>query len=816
MPSGSVLSVAMVAGAATGVVTPVAGLDLLAAALCAAALALLVAERRGLAAPLGVVALAAAAACEAALARDRALAPPIVKWHEAVAGDVVDVAGTLAADAAPAEGGVRLLIDVAQVRDATGWHRAPGRVQAHVAGAMATEARPAWTAGRRIRAPVSLKVPASYLNPGGPSLRWQALRRPFDLTGAVKSAALVEVERGAWWDEAAAAVRRRVRAAAQTLIAPRSAQAAAIVTAILIGDRAGLTDEVQRRLQSSGTYHVIAISGGNVALLTALCFAALRLILRSPRLPSVITILAVVSYGGIVGGDASVTRAVVAACVYLGAGLAGLVPRAIHVLATVAAVVVIADPLAVIDVGAWLSFGATLGIIVFAGRAANGIARARSQATRSSHVVRAARALARAAVALFAASLAAELALMPISAAVFSRVTVAGLALNFIAIPAMALVQIAGLFTVALSGWWTAGATATAAVAQFAADRLVSSSGLVDIAPWLSWRAPPVAIGWTLAYYAAVAIALRAGRPAARRIAAVVAAISLAVIVTAPGLERHAPVAGRLRLTMVDVGQGDALIAQFPSGHSMIVDTGGTPGPFDIGGRIVTPTAWARGVRRLDWLVLTHGDQDHAGGAASVVSDLAPREIWEGVPVPRHEALRRLRDDARARGTIWRFVRAGRALELGGVTVRARHPPSPEWERQKVRNDDSIVLELQYGDVALLLTGDAGAEFERTVTMESGLPPLRILKVGHHGSRTSTSDQFVETYQPQIALVSVGGGNLFGHPSADVLARLDRAGAQIFRTDRDGAITVETDGRVVQVQTMGGRSWTLTVTRTPS
>jgi competence protein ComEC len=248
----------------------------------------------------------------------------------------------------------------------------------------------------------------------------------------------------------------------------------------------------------------------------------------------------------------------------------------------------------------------------------------------------------------------------------------------------------------------------------------------------------------------------------------------------------------------------------------MIVDTGGTPGPFDIGARVVTPAAWALGVRRLDWLVLTHGDNDHAGGAPSVVADLTPREIWEGVPVPRNEPLRRLHDNARARGTVWRFVRAGQALELGGVTVLARHPAAPEWERQKVRNDDSVVLELRYGDVAMLLTGDAGAEFERTITAESDLPPLRVLKVGHHGSRTSTSDPFVETYQPQIALVSVGRGNLFGHPSPDVLSRLARAGARIFRTDQDGAITVETDGRVVRVLTMSGRSWILSALRTLS
>ncbi len=115
----------------------------------------------------------------------------------------------------------------------------------------------------------------------------------------------------------------------------------------------------------------------------------------------------------------------------------------------------------------------------------------------------------------------------------------------------------------------------------------------------------------------------------------------------------------RLRVTVVDVGQGEAIAVQFPGGRSLLVDTGGTPGPFDIGGRVVTPSLWALGIRRLDWLAITHADLDHIGGARSVLSDLAPREVWEGIPVPRSPDLQRLRADARALGVNWRTVRRG-------------------------------------------------------------------------------------------------------------------------------------------------------------
>jgi competence protein ComEC len=209
----------------------------------------------------------------------------------------------------------------------------------------------------------------------------------------------------------------------------------------------------------------------------------------------------------------------------------------------------------------------------------------------------------------------------------------------------------------------------------------------------------------------------------------------------------------------------------------------------------------------LTWLALTHGDRDHVGGALGVTEDLQPREIWEGIPVPRNVDLARLKRLAADRGIVWRTVRAGARIAIGSLALDTVHPPDPDWERQKVRNDDSLVLRIQYGRVEVLLTGDAGAEFEQRLPDDLSAAPIRILKAGHHGSRTSTSDRLVAAMRPQVALISVGRGNLFGHPAPDVLARLSAAGAQIFRTDRDGAISVETDGVTVRILTALGRRW---------
>jgi competence protein ComEC len=513
------------------------------------------------------------------------------------------------------------------------------------------------------------------------------------------------------------------------------------------------------------------------------------------------------AYGWVVGGEPSVQRAVAAATIYLFARLIGLVPPAVHVLSTVAMLVVAIDPLTVVDVGAWLSFGATLGIVLYARYFADVVFRVFAGfGTRKPRWTFLA--------AVFCATLAAELALLPIGAGVFSRVTLAGLALNFVAIPAMAVVQLAGILAVTLDLFWGAGAAFAARIAGAAASWLVNSSALVDVAPWLSWRVPPPSAIWTAAYYAAWALTLWRGGPRRLRQGCLAAAVvSTLVVMTAPAIGRARPSGGLLRVTTIDVGQGDAIVVQFPTGQSLLVDCGGTPGPFDIGGRVVTPSLWALGIRRLDWLLITHADLDHIGGARSVLVDLLPREVWEGVPVPRSREAQALRADARARGTAWRTVLAGTRLEVGDIAIEVLHPLPPEWERQKVRNDDSVVLRVTYGRVEFLLTGDAGAEFEQRRPAESGTALLRILKVAHHGSRTSSAAAFLDRFRPHAALVSAGRGNLFGHPAPEVLARLTDIGATVFRTDRDAATIVETDGRTVTFRGMTGRTLELRATK---
>jgi competence protein ComEC len=180
--------------------------------------------------------------------------------------------------------------------------------------------------------------------------------------------------------------------------------------------------------------------------------------------------------------------------------------------------------------------------------------------------------------------------------------------------------------------------------------------------------------------------------------------------------------------------------------------------------------------------------------------------VLEGIPVARHSGLQEFHAALTRAGTERQALRAGMQWSAGGTRIRVLHPPEPDWERPAVRNDDSVVIEAVLGDVAMLLTGDIGAEVERRIAPQLTPARIRILKVAHHGSRTSSSAALLDSWRPQYALISAGRGNRFGHPAPDVLRRLEAISARVYRTDRDGQITISTDGNGISIHTfVGGR-----------
>jgi competence protein ComEC len=358
-------------------------------------------------------------------------------------------------------------------------------------------------------------------------------------------------------------------------------------------------------------------------------------------------------------------------------------------------------------------------------------------------------------------------------------------------------------------------------VAHVGAAGLVWSADLVRFAPVVTYRvAPPSWIAVTI-YYSALLIAwlairregLKAGEQGRRtaRAAGFVAAAAAIWILADPRTLVAAGGDGRLHVTFLDVGQGDSAFIVFPAGGTMLVDAGGVSAAssFDIGDRVVAPVIRDAAFRRIDYLALTHGDPDHIGGAASIVREFRPREVWEGIPVPRFEPLTALRVAAQASGARWANVYRGDLVTIDGVEVSARHPDPADWERQRVRNDDSLVLELRWRDVSMLLTGDIGKAVENDVAAATPPARLRVIKVPHHGSLTSSTPAFLRALHPALAIVSAGRANHFGHPVPEVLDRYRAIGAEVFRTDRDGAVMLATDGHVVDVRSFTGRQFTL-------
>jgi competence protein ComEC len=739
-----------------------------------------------------LVGAAAAGASLGATAEARARHPALLAGIERAHGDVLEIRGELAEDAHAGESGVRLRVAVRQLGDQP--HDGRELAALTVIGSLAPARAGEWTAGRTVRVTATLRRPAFYLNPGVPDDRLALARRGLVAVGTVKSGALVAVDgRAGWRAEVSARLRARVRNAMRAHVAPHDATAAAIATAILIGDRAGLDPDLEARLQAAGTYHVIAISGGNIAVLTVAMLGLARLARMPHRAGCLLVSVLLLAHADLVGGGPSVMRATAMAVGYLVLRAVDQSAWSLNALAAAVAALLVLSPLAIVDPGFLLSAGATAAIVVLAGRLA---------------AVVPGGGLRRVAAGIAGASLASEIVLLPVSALFFNRVTLAGLVLNLGAVPLMAVVQVAASLTVAAdavsgSSAWPA---APGLVAAVAARGLVVTSHVVEWWPWLALRVPAphwVATTLYLGAVAAVVASVPGGKGARHRtrarVAAIVAATAGLWILLAPHTWRWPWRAdGLLKVVALDVGQGDATLIEFPDGRRWLVDAGGLPGGgrFDIGARVVAPALWWRGVGRLDRLVLTHGDPDHIGGATAVIDDFRPA-ITEGVPVPAHPALTTLRAHATSRGRPWSGASTGTSWSVGEVAVRAWHPDPPDWERQRVRNDDSIVLELRYRDVSVILPGDIGAEVERALV--SRIPPARrrVLKLAHHGSATSTSAEWLDGLRPQIALVSCGRENRYGHPAPGVLERLRERGIEVRRTDAEGMVVVATDGTKV-------------------
>lgn len=683
--------------------------------------------------------------------------------------------GRLVREPEPTDTGSRLLLDVSRVRRASRsgrpvWVDRAGRVEITVAGGPGPAAtQRTLLPGARVEAFLSLRRDRPPANPGLP--RHDRLKpRGVDLRASLKSPVQLRVLAPASpGGRALAAVRARLRAAIDAIYAPRHRP---LVAALLLGERARVPDRTTVTMAGAGLAHLLSISGLHVGLIAASAIGAARLAGASPRLAAALGVAAAVALALVVAPRPPVQRAAIMAGALLGGRALDRRGTASESLAMAVGLLVWHWPPILHDAGFQLSAGATAGLVALApGTAAGAAGRLAGWV---------------------GAPVAAQAAIAPLLAARAGSVPIAGLLLNPLAVPLLGLLLPGLLAAVFLQA---AGATALAApLAGLGARGLDTMVALAaDGYPRAVLALPGLGVASVLLWWTGLGWLAWATR------------YRLAGILLLAGAAVHAagPTDRGPRLVALDVGQGDALVLQAPEG-AVLVDGGGYSGiDWDIGAHLVVPALRALGVRRLDVVALSHPHADHAGGLPAVIDALPTAELWLGATPPGQPLVEQLLQAAARRGT--RALVPTAPANRAGCSWRVMLPPPGILRRavRRVDNEGSLVVATRCGGRGLLLTGDAGTEVEAAwlprLTPGAGM----ILKVGHHGSRTATDAATLASLRPRIALVSVGSRNPFGLPRDEVLDRLRGAGVALYRTDRDGALTVTLGGR----NTVRGERW---------
>ena len=608
---------------------------------------------------------------------------------------------------------------------------------------------------------------------------------------------------------------------------------ASLGAGILLGVRAGIDPAVRDAFAVAGLSHVVAISGWNVAIVVVLIGALTRPLRRhaGPALPAVVAVLAVAGYVVLVGASPAVVRAALMAGALLVSRLGGSPAHAGSALMAAVAVMLLLSPAALWDVGFQLSALATGGLIVLGGPLEQRLGRWPAWV--------------RMPVAL---AVAAQLATLPVLVAAFEQVSLVAPLANVVVVPLVPAVM--------------AGSALAAAVGGLAAA--VPLPGISDAAAWLAggaaWlplraliaagtaaaelplAALPVAGGpWlTLAWYPLLGVAVRrlsrrpdpgpamampleaAGRPGLAQVALPEAAafdtaltwvgrprraaagfvlvLTIATVLTGPD--------GRLHLTVLDIGQGDTILIEAPDGSTALIDGGVDP---DLTLRRIG-RALPFHERQIEVVILTHPHQDHLGGLGEVLRRYEVGLFVDGGrPLhgePHQHVLAAAQQEPDAHVTA---ARAGQVIPLGrGAELEILFPSADDIARPVPDgdiNNASIVALLRYGRFSALLTGDGEAPIEALLAERGLLRPIDVLKVGHHGSDSGTTDAFLAVIQPAVAVISAGVDNQYGHPHRSTLENLEQVpGLTVYRTDRDGNVEVVTDGRVYWVVSSRGQT----------
>ena len=588
----------------------------------------------------------------------------------------------------------------------------------------------------------------------------------------------------------------------------------ALARALLIADQDGIEPAVRDRFADAGLIHILSISGLHVALIAG-ALTVVASALRLPRGPASLgALVLVLLYVLALGAPPPAVRS----AIMLATGtLVARLQRPVHPWTALAlgAVIPTWRPDVVLDLGWQLSVSGMASLV--AARAI--MARVRNSAPalplpsdlRFSKLRQ--RTL-RAVVAWFKSldgwrwnltrelitGTIASLVTAPIVAWYFGRISLIAPLSNIVASPVIAFLQPALFLALVLAPFHAiAKIVADACIAPLAMlDAIASKAASVPYA--VLHVAPTLISAVALGTATAAVVRASAARRPVRYVMLAVAAVCVAV--WWPMVSRGN---GQVELHMIDVGQGDAIAIRTPKGRWILIDAGRSWKGGDAGRRVVVPYVQRLG-GEIAAFILSHPHDDHVGGAASVVQALHPATWWEPAYVGTSPTYRTALTAVQANNIPWHRAHPGDTLRIDGVLIRALAPDSAWTRAQTDPNLASVVVAIEYKRVRWLFTGDAEIEEEEWLVNRWGdALHSSILKVGHHGSKTSSSSAFLDAVQPTVALISVGLDNTYGHPSPSTLAEFEQRGIQVLRTDRDGPIVVRTDGSQQQIQTRAGK-----------
>lgn len=559
---------------------------------------------------------------------------------------------------------------------------------------------------------------------------------------------------------------------------------AGVVAALVLARREGLDHDLRDDFAAAGIAHLLAISGFHVGVIWGLVLAILRVFGLGRRRAESSAIGIVWLYVGLIGvPDAAARAALILSTAALGRAT-DRPPTRWGGLATAALLLLVTDPGRLTSAGFQLSFAGAAGLTAWSRPWRNGL----DSAVRS----RTGRSLPKGLSGAVVAGCAATLATLPIAAWHFERVSVVGIPVTLAATPLVTLALPGALASLLLS-----------IVSLDAARFLAGGAGLLleALAALASWSASlPGATTWIdrapiVTGMLGVVVALRTARApgigAGGRRTLVVCWTLIAVLAIPVWQQLRAR--GTLELRMIDVGQGDALLVRSPAGRALLIDAGRPP-EGDPRAHPVVRELRRAGVSRLEWLVFTHADADHFGGGEAVLDGVRVGRVLDPALAVGKPGYLSLLQRAAGLGIPWLQGRAGVGFDLDGVRVDVLHPSDDAVAAVRAApgapdaNEASLILSIRWRGFSAVVTGDAYVDAERAVAGVLG--DIDVLKVGHHGSRTSTAADFLEQSRPEWALISAGARNRYGHPAPDVVARLEAAGAEIRRTDVDGTVRV--------------------------